>query len=56
MNVLETLCKADFGDTTLGLIPQFLQLCGDSIAELRRIVIAETPGHGLGASSLSLKM
>ncbi len=49
-HVLETLCKADFGDTALDLIPKFLVLCADAIAELRQIVIAEAPASKHGAT------
>ncbi len=49
-HVLETLCKADFGDTALDLIPKFLVLCADAIAELRQIVVAEAPASKHGAT------
>ncbi|MBT3373851.1 MAG: response regulator [Rhodospirillaceae bacterium] len=55
-NVVETLCKADFGATAIDLIPQFLNLCSASIADLRQVVNAEAPDHGHGDTAAPLSM
>ncbi|MBL6954615.1 MAG: response regulator [Alphaproteobacteria bacterium] len=42
-HVIETLCKAGYNETAHDLIPQFLQLCDDSIVELRQLLSANIP-------------
>ncbi|MDP6690029.1 MAG: response regulator, partial [Alphaproteobacteria bacterium] len=52
--VIETLCKAGYDDTAGDLVPRFLQLVDDSIADLRKILMTMAPAldHGVQFPSL----
>lgn len=51
-HVIETLCKADYNEPACDLIPQFLQLCDDSIVEVRHFLLTNATEHKRGALSL----
>ena len=50
-HVIETMCKADYNEPACALIPKFLQLCDDSIVEVRHFLTTNAADNQRGAAS-----